>query len=97
MQLIEKLYKLSKDRIYCLAPPLENISEMRSSDMELLYPKLSGKQAAVWAHFKERIEKKSKEIGLFKQSHHLILKFESQPKMLAVAKIISEAKNSKNK
>ncbi|TNV85624.1 hypothetical protein FGO68_gene6330 [Halteria grandinella] len=96
MKVIDRLFKLSKDRIYTLTLFTEVTDEFTQAELldqtiERMYPKLSGRYQGQWLHFKDRIEKNSQDLDRFRQDYSFHLKYEPSPKMETIIKILKEA------
>ena len=93
MQVIEKLFKLSKDRIYSVTLFSDKAVELEPSSLldqtiDKFYPKLSGRYQASWLHFKDRIEKNAKDFDKFQTDFTMHLKYDSQPKMETISRLL---------
>lgn len=91
MQVIDRLYRLCKDRIYTvnLTHGDDDESDYDKS-MDKVYGKLTGKYLSQWNWFKDRAEKNIKDLKPFMNDYDFKVHFEGQSKMETIAKILRE-------
>ena len=104
MKLIEKLYKIAKERVFTLhlKKQKEGKKEEKISDgqtkvestpqtIEKVYPDLNGRCLTQWTWFKEKATANLQELNQYQRDFELTVSYETQPKMETISSIILDA------
>lgn len=85
MRLIEKIHKLAKERVYTVA-----LKQPKAQSLEARYPELKGSFKEQFKALTCAAEAGVKNFEQFARDFEMVPRFESQPKMAAICKILQE-------